>query len=143
MFVVDTNLLLYAAERSFPEHQECRRLLDQWRRGPFWCLTWGIVYEFMRVSTHPRVFSRPWKLGDAWGFVDVLLDSPGARVLAPSDRHREVAAQVASELSQIRGNLVHDLTTAVLMREHGIPRIYTRDTDFHRFPWVDVVDPLG
>jgi predicted nucleic acid-binding protein len=28
------------------------------------------------------------------------------------------------------------------MREHGIGRIYTRDTDFHRFPFVEVVDPL-
>jgi predicted nucleic acid-binding protein len=28
------------------------------------------------------------------------------------------------------------------MREHGIRRIYTRDTDFHRFAFLEVVDPL-
>lgn len=27
------------------------------------------------------------------------------------------------------------------MREHGIKRIYTRDTDFHRFPFLEPVDP--
>ena len=27
------------------------------------------------------------------------------------------------------------------MREHGIRRIYTRDVDFHRFPFLEVVDP--
>lgn len=27
--------------------------------------------------------------------------------------------------------------------EHGIRRIYTRDTDFHRFPFLDVIDPLA
>jgi predicted nucleic acid-binding protein len=29
------------------------------------------------------------------------------------------------------------------MREHGIRRVYTRDTVFHRFPWVEVVDPAA
>ena len=28
------------------------------------------------------------------------------------------------------------------MREHGIRRIYTRDTDFHRFRFLEVVDPI-
>lgn len=28
------------------------------------------------------------------------------------------------------------------MREHGVSRICTRDTDFHRFPFLSVVDPL-
>jgi uncharacterized protein len=44
---------------------------------------------------------------------------------------------------ELRGNLTHDFHTAVLTREHGIARIYTRDADFHRFPWVQVVDPLA
>jgi len=37
---------------------------------------------------------------------------------------------------------MHDLHTAVLMREHGISRICTRDTDFLKFPFLTVVDPL-
>jgi predicted nucleic acid-binding protein len=35
-----------------------------------------------------------------------------------------------------------DAHTAILMREHG-RTIYTRDTDFHRFPFLDVIDPLA
>jgi predicted nucleic acid-binding protein len=30
---------------------------------------------------------------------------------------------------------MHDAHTAVLMREHGIRTIFTRDSDFHRFPF--------
>ena len=40
------------------------------------------------------------------------------------------------------GNLFHDPQTAALMREHGISRICTCDIDFHRFPFLTVVDPL-
>jgi hypothetical protein len=29
------------------------------------------------------------------------------------------------------------------MREHGIRRIYTRDLDFQRFPFIEVLDPLA
>lgn len=32
---------------------------------------------------------------------------------------------------------------AILMREHGIRRIYTRDTDLHRFPFLEVIDLLS
>jgi predicted nucleic acid-binding protein len=28
------------------------------------------------------------------------------------------------------------------MREHGIRRICTRDTDFHRFPFLEAIDPM-
>ena len=50
--------------------------------------------------------------------------------------------QTIEEFPDIRGNFVHDMHTAVLMREHGISRICTRDTGFHRFPFLTVVDPL-
>ena len=85
---------------------------------------------------------RPWTVTDAWSFVSILLASPGLEVLIPTERHALVAAQVFSELSFIGGNLLHDAHTAILMREHGIRRICTRDADFHRFPFLEVVDPL-
>jgi predicted nucleic acid-binding protein len=53
-----------------------------------------------------------------------------------------VAVSVISELPHLRGNILHDAHTAVLMREHGIRRICTRDVDFHRFSFLEVVDPM-
>jgi len=143
MFVVDTNVLVSAADRSAPEHQRCRALLDGWRdRGGAWYVTWGICYEFLRVTTHPRVFRRPWALSRAHQFVGALLASPGLDVLVPTERHGLVLGEVVSELPHVAGNLVHDAHTAVLMREHGIRRICTRDTDFHRFPFLEPIDPM-
>ena len=64
-------------------------------------------------------------------------------MLYPTSRHSEVLAQTLSELPEVRGNLFYDLHTAVLMREHGISRICTRDADFRRFPFLTVVDPVS
>jgi toxin-antitoxin system PIN domain toxin len=142
--VVDTNVLVYAANASAAEHAVCRAKLDAWRQGTLpWCVTWPILYEFLRVVTHPRVFADPWKVGEAWRFVEVLLDSPQVQVLAQTSRHAVVAAGVLKETPGLGGNLLHDVHTAALMREHGIRRIYTRDADFHRFKFLEVVDPLG
>jgi toxin-antitoxin system PIN domain toxin len=143
MFVVDTNVLIYAANEDSPFHARCRSLLDRWRAGSdAWFLSWGIIYEFLRVVTHPRVLKRPATIDLAWSFVDGLLNSPGLIVLSESSRHAEVARALIVETPGLAGNILHDARTAVLMREHGVRRIYTRDTDFHRFRFLEVVDPV-
>lgn len=144
MFVVDTNVLVHAVDERSPFHRRCLESLDAWRReASAWYLTWGIVYEFLRVVTHARILVRPWTVGDAWRFVDALLASPGLGMLVPTERHAAVAAAALRDLPHLAGNVLHDAHTAVLMREHGIRRIYTRDTDFHRFPFLDPIDPVA
>ncbi len=139
---MDTNVLVYAADEDSPFHARCRTLVEEWRRqAPAWYVTWGNLYEFLRVCTHARVLRRPWSAGEAWRFVEAVLAAPGLGVLAPTDRHAAVAGEVIGELPGLSGNLMHDAQTAILMREHGIARIYTRDTDFHRFPFLEPVDP--
>jgi toxin-antitoxin system PIN domain toxin len=143
MFVVDTNVFIYAAEQSGPEHARCREMVRSWqRRMEPWYTTWPILYEFLRISTHERVFRQPWSVSLAWNFVEALLASPGLRLLVQTQRHSQIAAQVFAELPELRGNVLHDVHTAILMREHGVRRVVTRDADFHRFPFVEVVDPL-
>ena len=68
--------------------------------------------------------------------------SPSFYLLVEGPRHAEVAQSTLADVKGIRGNLLHDAHTAILMKEHGIRRIYTRDTDFHRFPFLEVIDPL-
>ncbi len=144
MLLVDTNVLVYAADADSPDHARSRDWLERQRPRPdAWYTTWAILYEFLRVTTHPRVMRRPWSAPRAWAFVAALLDSPGLEVLVATPQHADVAEQVLRELPHLAGNLLHDAHTAVLMREHGIRRICTRDTDFHRFPFLEVVDPIS
>ncbi len=143
MLVVDTNILVYAADADSPWHEEAHDWIERRRSEPdAWYVTWSILYEFMRVTTHPRVMRKPWKATQAMTFLSALLASPGLSVLVATERHADVAAQVVAELPWLAGNLIHDAHTAILMREHGVSRICTRDADFHRFPFVQVVDPL-
>ena len=143
MFVVDTNVLVYAADSSAPEHARCRALLERWRVGSAaWFLTWGIRYEFLRVVTHPRVFRHPWSGRAANEFLEAVAAAPGLGLLVQTERHHEVLRDVVEEVPGLAGNLWHDAQTACLMREHGIRRICTRDTDFHRFRFLETIDPM-
>ena len=143
MFVVDTNILVYAANHDSPWHQPSVDLVAEWRQSQAaWFLTWGICFEFLRVVTHRRVLQRPWRGTEAWAFIEGLVASPGLDLLVPTDRHAAVAAEVVDLVPNIDGNLWHDVATATLMREHGVSKIYTRDTDFHRFPFLEPIDPF-
>ena len=66
----------------------------------------------------------------------------GFAVLIPTHRHADVASELINELPHLAGNLFHDAHTAILMREHGIRQICTRDTDFNQFTFLEIIDPL-
>lgn len=143
MFVVDTNILIYAANADCEEHVACRELLEKWRAGAVgWYVTWGILYEFLRVVTHPRVLEHPWTLQKAWQFIEGLLQTETLSVLVETDRHAAVVAKIVAGAKGFAGNVMHDTHTAALMMEHGIGTIYTRDSDFNRFGFLRTVDPL-
>jgi hypothetical protein len=144
MFVVDTNVLVHAVDSLSPFHLPCREALERWRSSSSaWFMTWSVVYEFLRVATHPRVLRPAYTAAQAWSTIEALLASPGLSVLTATTRHASVASDVLREVPEIRGNLVHDAHIAILMREHGIRRIYTRDTAFHRFPFLETIDPVA
>ncbi len=96
-----------------------------------------------RVVTHSGAMRHPRTAAWAWRFLEALHASPGYHTLIPGERHGAIARATFHELPDLRGNAMHDAHIAILMREHGIRTIYTRDAGFRRFPFLDVVDPFA
>jgi toxin-antitoxin system PIN domain toxin len=143
LFVVDTNLLLYAADQFSAAHKRMRSLLTLWgSSNEAWFGTWSVVYEFLRVATHRSVFAHPLTFADAWNWIEGLRSSPSFGILVETDRHAEVVRDLTREHPHMSGNRLHDLHIAALMREHGVVEIRTADTDFHEFKFLRVVNPL-
>lgn len=142
-FVVDTNVLAYAANRDSPEHGAAAKALAGWLGGTTpWALTWPSVYEFLRIATHARVFPKPLSARQALDFLAPVLESELVTLLRPTARHREVLRETIEAYGKPAGNIFHDLHTAVLMREHGVSEIMTADTDFRKFTFLTVTDPV-
>lgn len=141
--VLDTNLLLYAANRDAAEHRAARAFVQEALSSTdTWYLTEGIVYEFLRVATHARVFSQPLDWAQAVAFLDVLLGHPRIGLLVAGSHHWGCLKALLPHLTHPMGNLFFDIRTVVLMREHGVRQIFTTDTDFLQFPDLTVINPL-
>ncbi|MBM3514102.1 MAG: PIN domain-containing protein [Alphaproteobacteria bacterium] len=144
MILVDTNILVHAANVRDPRHQPAREAVNKLcRQAGAWYLTWGICFEFLAVVTHRRVLPKPLSVDDAWMFIAAVCDAPGLQFLVPTERFASVAAEVLAEAKGLTGSELHDAETAILMREHGVKIIYTRDTGFHRFKFLEVIDPTA
>ncbi len=141
--LVDTNILLYAANPASAEHRAARAEIERLRRGTSpWFLTWGIIYEFLRVATHSAVFDRPLTASSATLFVRRLIESPSLGVLQETDRHLPILEGEVKQSPEISGNDLHDLHVVVLMREHNLQTIMTADRGFRRFKKIRVIDPV-
>jgi toxin-antitoxin system PIN domain toxin len=138
---VDTNVLVYSEIISSSHHRVARRLLTELAEGRTpWAIPWPCVYEFLRVVTHPRVFSPPVPLAVALHDLNEILASPTIVLLSETERHSEVMSVIVEE-SGVTGNLVHDAHIAALCIEHGVSELFTGDRDFSRFP-VPVTNPF-
>lgn len=144
MQVVDTNILIYAINARDPDHPRCALLLQSFADGAMpWYTTWGVIYEFLRLVTHPRVLPSPLTAAAGWEVLDGMVREGGLRVLSATPAHARVLTELVTAMPELRGNVMHDVETVALMREHGVSRIITRDTDFHRFAGIEVVDPVA
>jgi predicted nucleic acid-binding protein len=64
------------------------------------------------------------------------------RLLSEEEGFWEVYREVAGEVP-VRGNLVPDAHLAALLRQHGIRTLYTNDSDFRKFSFLDVGTPFA
>ena len=144
---IDVNILLYASDAGCSEHLKAGAFLEQCAKGSeVLCLAWVTVMSYLRMATHPAIFSKPLTHDDAASNLDALLALPHLRLIGEG----EVASvgfwpayrRLAGELP-VRGNLVPDAHLAALLRQHGVKTLYTHDKDFRKFSGLKVIDPLA
>ncbi len=140
---LDANVLLFASDGSSPRQGPARALLETIATGPeLTYLFWPTIMAYLRISTHPAVFSSPLPASDAIANIQSLLDRPHVR--APGEqpefwpRYRAVAADAAPT-----GNLVSDAHLVALMLQNEVRTIWTHDRDFRRFKGIEVRDPFA
>ena len=142
-FSVDVNILLYASDESCELYSPARDTLESIVSGDGVCyIGWITVMSYLRMATHPRIFSAPLSQPDAESNMERLLAFPHVRVISELEGFWEVYRAVAGSLP-VRGNLVPDAHLAALLRQHGMRTIYTHDRDFLKFTFLRVIDPFS
>lgn len=102
--------------------------------------TWSVLLAFVRLSTHPRLFSNPLTPAEAFAVVEGWLAQPCAIVLHATDRHVAILRGLVESLGTA-GNITTDAHLATLAIEHG-GEVFSADADFARFPGLRWTHPL-
>ena len=141
-YSIDTNLLLYASDRSSPHHPAASRFLESRVDDPdLFCICWTTLIAYLRIATHPRIFAHPLSEKEALSNVESLIELPRTRMLSEETGFLEIYRTVTQGVG-VRGNLVPDAHVAGLLRQHGVGTLYTADSDFRKFGFLQVCNPL-
>lgn len=136
------NVLVYAHREDLPDHARFRAWLEAVANGPqAFGLSDLVLSGFLRVVTHPRVFSVPTPMERALAFTTALRSAPGCVRAQPGERHWALFTALCRD-SGVRGNLVPDAWFAALAIESGSEWI-TTDRDYARFPGLRWRHPLA
>lgn len=142
MFLPDVNVLVYARREDAVHHAVCRKWLETVINGDeAYGVSELVLSGFIRVVTHPRVFTRPTAMADALAFADQVREQANCILVAPGPRHWEIFTRLCSE-SGVKGNLVPDAYLAALAIESGCEWV-TTDRDFGRFKNLRWRSPLA
>jgi toxin-antitoxin system PIN domain toxin len=133
MLLPDVNILVYAYREDSSHHAGVHTWLEELTNGDE---AYGIAdlvsSGFLRIVTHPAVFSPPSSISDALAFVQSFREQPNCVIVTPGVRHWQIFAELCRSTGA-RGNLVSDAYLAALAIESGSEWI-TMDGDYGRFP---------
>ena len=141
MILPDINLLLYAYDAASPFHgkaaewwQECLSGSEPVGLPPV------VVFGFVRLATHARVFADPMTPSEAAQHARSWLAQPVTRVLDAAADPIEPVLTLLEKLGTA-GNLVTDAQITALALENDAV-VHTNDTDFLRFEGLRWFNPL-
>ena len=141
MVLPDVNVLVYAHREDSPHHAGCRKWVEAVVNGSeSYGLSELVLSGFVRVVTHPKVFTQPSPLADALEFTEQLRGRPNCVPVTPGRRHWEIFRQLCAEAGA-KGNLVPDAYLAAMAIEAGCEWV-TTDRDFSRFKGLRWRHPL-
>lgn len=140
---LDTNVFVYAHFPEYTEHEKVRLFLERLvGSGETFHIGWQVFYEYVRVVTHPKILNVPLTAKEAVGGMQHYLKSAQCRVLTETDSHNDILQEVLKYLPSAKGNFIHDCHYAALLKEHGVGEIVTTDSDFKKFAFLKVMNPV-
>lgn len=142
MRLVDVNVLVYAFREDAPEHEAYAEWLEGVVNGAeSYAVSDLVLSGFLRVVTHPRVFTPPTPVAPALAFVGAFRAPSTAVPVQPGPRHWSIFTGLCRD-AEARGNLVPDAFLAALAIESG-SEFVTTDRDYARFPGLRWRHPLA
>ena len=137
MTAIDTNVLIGIMVSSSAHHNEIMSGLEN--LDDELCTTPTNIGEVLRLLTHSKVFSSPLKIEKAVEALSQLIDAYDIRILDEDTNWWKELSEVTKQIPGLKGNEVFDARIALCLKQHKIKRIWTRDADFKKYSFLQVI----
>jgi predicted nucleic acid-binding protein len=140
--LLDTNVLVYAADESSKFHDRSRNLLEQGLAGAITlCITPQNLSEFYAIVTDPKRVDNPRTQPEALAEIKKYLSSRKILKIYPGP---ELTGKMIELLERytVKRQEVFDLQLAATMLANGVSCIYTfNGKHFSKFSEIKVLEP--
>lgn len=142
LYLLDTNILVYAKMEGMPEHPKVTAWLADTVADPaseiLVCET--SLLAFLRISTNTKIFDPPLALVDAKDYLSDFLLIDSVRIYSPTADHFSELADLGAA-HNLEGRHIMDAHLAIIALNTGATLV-TRDKDFKRIPYLKILNPL-
>ena len=136
--LLDTNILVYAADEMSEFHVPAKQLRDQGVQGDLSvAVSPQILFEFFAVITNPRRVTQPRSPREAREEMEKYLHAAAIRKISPGEDITDRVLALLQQHPQITRQDIFDCVLVATMQTHGMRRIYTYNRQ-HFTPFADI-----
>ena len=141
-FLLDSNILIYAADSHSQFYTQCKALITRGLRGEkLLCVCPQVLLEFFAVVTNPKRVTQPLPPEEAMEEVRKYLRAKNILKIYPGEDIVERIAELSRRHS-VSGPRIFDLKLVATMISNGVRRLYTYNEEhFKNFEEIDAVVP--
>lgn len=143
MYLLDSNVLVYAHNQSSPFHKIARSILGDVLTGEIeGCVSFQNLYEFYSIITDSKRVEKPLSPKKARKVLLIFLNADNLPKIYTKNTNLAVTAEVLKSM-EVKKQQIFDLVLVSTMIENDVGGIYTADeTFFKKFEFLEVIDPF-
>ena len=141
--LLDTNILVYAADETSEFHVASKQLRDRGVQGDIpVAVSPQILFEFFAVVTNPRRVMQPRSPQEARDEMEKYFRAATIRKIYPGDDIVERMLALLQQHPQVTRQDIFDCVLMATMQTNGVRRIYTYNRQhFTPFSDIEVLTP--
>lgn len=143
MYLLDSNVLVYAHNLSSPFHKMARSILNDVLRGKIeGCVSFQNLYELYSIITDPKRVEKPLSSRDARKILLPYLKADNLPKIYSKSTNLAVTLELLKS-TEVKKQQIFDLILIATMIENDVGGIYTADeTFFKKFEFLKVINPF-
>mgnify|MGYP001564798615 CR=1 FL=1 len=139
--LVDTNILIYAANSQSSYHLKAKSFLEKNLPLQNLVLTIQNLVEFYSLITNQKIFSKPFSENKAKDELRKIIDCGLYTIIIPNQNTPRTIMTLL-EKYKTKGSEIHDVHLSAVMIDNNIDTIYTADTKIFLRLGLRVINPF-